>query len=180
MNAILTLKPVTDKKGNIWHAGQIIGLSDAQAKTFVAAKNGLDLEGTNFATAALPDNTAAPVNAPSTADFSLAALGVNPNATVTPPATITYTIAATATDLDVSVAATPKNAGSYDFGDGGAAVTASKLGVASYTYAADGDYTITFTPADGNADATTSVTVAAAPVEPPPVDPITADATPTV
>jgi hypothetical protein len=191
MKAILTLKPVTDKKGNVWHAGQILGMSSAQAKTFVAAKNGLDLEGTNFANAATPDNTAAPVTAPTTSDFSLAMLGVKPAAAgggeVTPPPPpveeIIYTIAMTpdATDpLKLSAEAAPKNPGTFKFGDGTSNVNAT-TGTASHTYAAAGTYTVTFIPVDGAKAVTTSVTVTAPVVEEPaPVETIPAEETPTV
>lgn len=188
MKAILTLKPVTDKKSNVWHAGQIIGLSSAQAKAFVAAKNGLDLEGTNFANAATPDNAAAPVSAPSTADFSLAMLGVNAGATgggeVTPPAPITYTVAARVDDtnqMKYHFDATPTGkAGTYNFGDGKPTANAAN-GEMGHTYAAAGDYTVTFVPADGSKNATVAITVVApaAAVEPTP-ETLPAEETPTV
>ena len=76
MNAVLTLKPVTDAKGNVWHAGNIIGLPPKLAKTFVAAGDGLDMAGTNFTLAPTPDNNAAAVKAPAGADFSLATVGI--------------------------------------------------------------------------------------------------------
>jgi len=190
MKAILTLKPVTDKKSNVWHAGQILGMSSAQAKAFVTAKNGLDLEGTNFANAATPDNTAAPVTAPTTSDFSLAMLGVKPAAAggeVTPPPPpveeIAYTIAMTpdATDpLKISAEASPKNPGTFKFGDGTPNVNAT-TGTASHTYVAAGTYSVTFIPVDGAKAVTTSVTVTAPVVEEPaPVETIPAEETPTV
>ena len=76
MNAILTLKPVTDSKGNVWNAGNIIGLPPKAAKTFVAAGDGLDMAATNFALAPTPDNNAAAVKVPAGADFSLATVGI--------------------------------------------------------------------------------------------------------
>lgn len=76
MNAVLTLKPVTDSKGNVWHAGNIIGLPPKVAKIFVASGDALDMAGTNFATAPTPDNNATPVKAPAGADFSLATVGI--------------------------------------------------------------------------------------------------------
>jgi hypothetical protein len=188
MKAILTLKPVTDKKGNVWHAGQILGMSSAQAKAFVTAKNGLDLEGTNFANAATPDNTAAPVTAPTTSDFSLAMLGVKPAAagggegTPTPPVEeIVYTIVSTPDAIDalkIAVEASPKNPGTFKFGDGTPNVNAT-TGTASHTYAAAGTYSVTFIPVDGAKAVTTSVTVTAPVVEEPaPVETIPAEETP--
>jgi PKD repeat protein len=187
MKAVLTLKPVTDKKGNVWHAGQILGMSSAQAKTFVAAKNGLDLEGTNFANAATPDNTAAPVTAPTTSDFSLAMLGVKTAAGGTaptpPPVEVVYTITMTpdATDpLKLNAEASPKNPGTFKFGDGTSNVNAT-TGAASHTYAAAGTYSVTFIPVDGAKAVTTSVTVTAPVVEEPaPVETIPAEETPKV
>jgi PKD repeat protein len=188
MKAILTLKPVTDKKGNVWHAGQILGMSSAQAKAFVAAKNGLDLEGTNFANAATPDNIAAPVTAPTTSDFSLAMLGVKPAAAgggeVTPPPVeeVVYTIASTIDALTVNVEAAPKNPGTFKFGDGTSNVNAT-TGTASHTYTAAGTYSVTFIPVDGAKAVTTSITVVAPVVEEPapaPVETIPAEETPTV
>jgi hypothetical protein len=187
MKAVLTLKPVTDKKGNVWHAGQILGMSSAQAKAFVAAKNGLDLEGTNFANAATPDNTAAPVTAPTTSDFSLAMLGVKTAAGGTaptpPPVEVVYTITMTpdATDpLKLNAEASPKNPGTFKFGDGTSNVNAT-TGAASHTYAAAGTYSVTFIPVDGAKAVTTSVTVTAPVVEEPaPVETIPAEETPKV
>ena len=177
MNAVLTLKPITDKKGNVWHAGNIISLSATQTKTFVAAKNGLDMAGTNFALAPTPDNTAAPVAAPSSADFSLATLGVRTPAGgdggFTPPEVITYTISASVDGVDqmkYHFDATPTGkAGTYNFGDGKPTANAAN-GEMGHTYAAAGTYTVTFVPADGSKNATTSITVVApaAAVEPTP------------
>jgi hypothetical protein len=170
MKAVLTLKPVTDKKGNVWHAGQILGMSPAQAKTFTVAKNGLDLEGTNFANAATPDNTAAAVTAPTTSDFSLAMLGVKSSGgTVTPPPVdqVTYTITATvdATDpMKYHFDAAPANAGTYNFGDGKPTANAID-GQMGHTFAAAGNYTVTFVPADGNKSGTVAITVVAPVVE---------------
>ena len=188
MKAILTLKPVTDKKGNVWHAGNIIGLSATQAKTFVAAKNGLDLVGTNFAIAPTPDNTAAPVTAPSSADFSVATVGVRTPAGVdggfTAPTTITYTIASRVDEVDqmkYHFDATPTGkAGTYNFGDGKPVANAAD-GQMGHTFAAAGTYTVTFVPADGNKNATTSITVVApaAVVEPTP-EPTPEEPAPTV
>jgi hypothetical protein len=84
MNAILTLKPVTDAKGNIWNAGNIIGLPPKAATTFVAAGDGLDMAGANFTTAPTPDNSAAAVKAPAGADFSLATAGIKTVASAAP------------------------------------------------------------------------------------------------
>lgn len=190
MKAVLTLKPVTDKKSQVWHAGQIIGLSPAQAKTFVAAKNGLDLEGTNFANAATPDNTAAPVAAPSTADFSLAMLGVKAGATGggEVPAPITYTVSARVDEVDQMKyhfdASPTGKAGTYNFGDGKPTANAAD-GQVGHTYAAAGNYTVTFVPADGGKNATVSITVTAPVVEEPtpeptPVETIPAEETPAV
>ena len=183
MKAILTLKPVTDKKSNVWHAGQIIGLSSAQAKAFVTAKNGLDMEGTNFANSASPDNAAASVAAPSTADFSLAMLGIKTatGGTVTPPPVdeTNYTIASTIDALTVNVEAAPKNSGTFKFGDGTPNVNAT-TGTASHAYAAAGTYTVTFIPVDGAKAVTTSITVAPVVKEPTPVETIPAEETPTV
>ena len=187
MNAILTLKPVTDRKGNVWHAGQILGMSRTQAKVFVAAKNGLDMEGTNFALAPNPDNSAAPVAAPSNSDFSLATLGVKSSTggIVTPPPVdiITYNIASTvdATNtLLINVEASPNNPGTFKFGDGTSNVNAT-TGTASHTYATAGTYTVTYIPVDGSKAVTTSVTVTATAVaEPTPAETIPAEATPTV
>ena len=186
MNAVLTLKPVTDKKGNVWHAGNIISLSATQTKTFVAAKNGLDMAGTNFALAPTPDNTAAPVAAPSSADFSLATLGVRtPSGGLTPPPeVIPYTIAARVDEVDqmkYHFDATPTGkAGTYNFGDGKPTANAAK-GEIGHTYAAAGTYAVTFVPADGSKNATTSITVVApaAAVEPTP-EPTPEEPAPTV
>ncbi len=190
MKAVLTLKPVTDKKSQVWHAGQILGMSPAQARTFVAAKNGLDLEGTNFANAATPDNAAAPVAAPSTADFSLAMLGVKPGSDVVVPPPVeqvTYVITATvdATDpMKYHFDASPTGkAGTYNFGDGKPTANATD-GQMGHTFAAAGNYTVTFVPADGNKNGTVAITVvapvAAAP-EPEPTPeptPVTPEVTP--
>lgn len=187
MNAILTLKPVTDKKGNVWHAGQILGMSAAQGKTFVAAKNGLDMAGTNFALAPTPDNSAAAVVAPTTSDFSLASLGVKPAAvapTPPPPAPlIDYTITTnidSINPLKVTAEASPANTGTIKFGDSTSNVSA-KAGTASHTYATAGTYTVTYIPVDGSKSVTTSVTVTAPVVEEPaPAETIPAEAAPTV
>ena len=175
MKAVLTLKPVTDKKGNVWHAGQILGMSPAQAKTFVVAKNGLDLEGTNFANAATPDNTAAPVTAPTTSDFSLAMLGVKTagGGTGETPAPITYTIASHVDDVDQMKwhfdASPTGKAGTYNFGDGKPTANAAN-GEMGHTYAEAGTYTVTFVPADGNKNATTTITVVAPVAETLPIE----------
>jgi hypothetical protein len=153
----------------------------------VAAKNGLDLEGTNFANAATPDNTAAPVTAPTTSDFSLAMLGVKTAAGGTaptpPPVEVVYTITMTpdATDpLKLNAEASPKNPGTFKFGDGTSNVNAT-TGAASHTYAAAGTYSVTFIPVDGAKAVTTSVTVTAPVVEEPaPVETIPAEETPKV
>ncbi len=184
MKAVLTLKPVTDKKGNVWHAGQILGMSPAQAKTFTVAKNGLDLEGTNFANAATPDNTAAAVTAPTTSDFSLAMLGVKTagggtGGTGETPAPITYTIASNVDAVDQMKwhfdASPTGKAGTYNFGDGKPTANAAN-GEIGHTYAEAGTYTVTFVPADGNKNATTTITVvapvAAAPEPEPTPEPI--------
>jgi hypothetical protein len=188
MKAVLTLKPVTDKKGNVWHAGQILGMSSAQAKTFVVAKNGLDLEGTNFANAATPDNTAAAIAAPTTSDFSLAMLGVKPGSDVVVPPPVeqvTYVITATvdATDpMKYHFDAAPANAGTYNFGDGKPTANAID-GQMGHTFAAAGNYTVTFVPADGNKNGTVAITVvapvAAAPEPTPePIPEVTPEPTP--
>lgn len=203
MNAILTLKPVTDKKGNVWHAGNIIGLSATQSKTFIAAKNGLDMAGTNFATAPTPDNTAAPVAAPSSADFSLATVGVRKAAGVdggfTAPTTYNITATVDAVDqMKYHFDASPTGkAGTYNFGDGKPTANAAN-GEMGHTYAAAGDYTVTFVPADGSKNATVAITVVApaavveptpeptpvtpevTPVEPAPVEPTPEEPAPTV
>jgi PKD repeat protein len=80
-----------------------------------------------------------------------------------PPAPIVYSITATVdetTSLKWHFDATPTGkAGTYDFGDTKTHTVAN--GESAHTYAAAGDYTVTFTPGDGNEPVTTDITVVA-------------------
>jgi hypothetical protein len=88
-----------------------------------------------------------------------------------PPEPITYSITATVDDTTSMKwhfdAVPTAKAGTYDFGDGKPTHYAAE-GEVGHTYAEEGDYTVTFTPADGNEPVTTDITVVA---EEPPEEP---------
>ena len=69
-----------------------------------------------------------------------------------------YAITATPSFMNVSLSVAPAISGTYAFGDAASGTLVTADGTGSYDYAEVGEFTITFTPDDGNYAVTTTVT----------------------